>query len=203
MASVYFKRASRPLVGVRTLRGSYLFEPGARAARASSLLGKGQGHLMPAIAAIVTRRGRAFSGAATTRVVGGVGRRTLPPAAALRLPRRDDGACAVMWPPQSWWAPLVNEGTFHLQLMRAGRVLRRARLAAYKSDRRRRDRSFTFALSVCCPCLLHSSPRAILALCASALGAALAFSSLLPRPFVWLPSSPSLLSTRRRGSARR
>jgi hypothetical protein len=76
VASVYFKRASRPLVGVRTLRGSHLFEPGARAARGSSLLGKGQGHLMLAIAAIATRCGRAFSGAATSRVVGGVGRQT-------------------------------------------------------------------------------------------------------------------------------
>jgi hypothetical protein len=68
--------ASRPLVGVRTLQGSHLFEPGARAARWSSLLGKGQGHLMPAATAIVTRRGRAFSGATAARVVGGVGRRT-------------------------------------------------------------------------------------------------------------------------------
>jgi hypothetical protein len=72
---VYFKRALRPLVGVRTLRGSHLFEPGARAARGSLLLGKGQGHLMPTVAAIVTRRGHAFSGAAAARVVGGVGRR--------------------------------------------------------------------------------------------------------------------------------
>jgi hypothetical protein len=76
MAPVHFKRASSPLVGVRTLRGSHLFEPGARAARGSLLLGKGQGHLMPAVAAIVMRRGRAFSGAAAARVVGGVGRRT-------------------------------------------------------------------------------------------------------------------------------
>jgi hypothetical protein len=76
MVPVYFKRASRPLVGVRTLRGSHLFEPGARAARGSSLLGKGQGHLMPTVAAIVTRRGRAFSCAAAARVVGEVGRRT-------------------------------------------------------------------------------------------------------------------------------
>jgi hypothetical protein len=72
---VYLEQASRPLVGVRTLRGSVLFEPRARAARGSSLLGKGQGHLMPAVAAIVMRRGHAFSGAAAARVVGGVGRR--------------------------------------------------------------------------------------------------------------------------------
>jgi hypothetical protein len=76
VAPVFFKRALRPLVGVRTLRGSHLFEPGARAARGSSLLGKGQGHLMVAVAAVVSRRGRAFSGAAAARVVGGVGRRT-------------------------------------------------------------------------------------------------------------------------------
>jgi hypothetical protein len=75
VAPVYFKWVSRPLVGVRTLRGSRLFEPGARATRGSLLLGKGQGHLMPAVTAIVTHRGRAFSGAAAARVVGGVGRR--------------------------------------------------------------------------------------------------------------------------------
>jgi hypothetical protein len=40
--------------------------------------------------------------------------------------------------PRSWWAPLVSEGIFHLQLMRAGRALRTACLAAYKFDRRRR-----------------------------------------------------------------
>jgi hypothetical protein len=76
VAPVYFKRASRPLVSVRTLRESHLFEPVARAARGSSLIGKGQGHLMPAVAAVVSRRGHAFSGAAAARVVGGVGRRT-------------------------------------------------------------------------------------------------------------------------------
>jgi hypothetical protein len=76
MAPVCFERALRPLVGVRTLRGSDLFEPGARVARGSPLLGKGQSHLMPTVAAIVTHRGRAFSGAAAARLVGGVGRQT-------------------------------------------------------------------------------------------------------------------------------
>jgi hypothetical protein len=76
VAPAHFERALRPLVDVCTLRGSYLFEPGARATRGSSLLGKGQGHLMPAVAAVVSRRGRAFSGAAAARVVGGVDRRT-------------------------------------------------------------------------------------------------------------------------------
>jgi hypothetical protein len=73
---VYLEQASRSLVGIRTLRGSVLFEPGARAARGSSLLGKGQSHLMPAVADIVTRRGHAFSGASAARVVRGVGKRT-------------------------------------------------------------------------------------------------------------------------------
>jgi hypothetical protein len=76
MAPVYFEQASRPLVGNCTLRGSVLSKPGARAARGSSLLGKGPGHLMPAVAAAVRRCGRAFSGAAAARVVGGVGRQT-------------------------------------------------------------------------------------------------------------------------------
>jgi hypothetical protein len=76
VAPVYFKRASWPLVNVCTHRGSYLFEPGARAARGSSLLSKGQGHLMLAVATVVSRRGRAFLGIAAARVVGGVGRRT-------------------------------------------------------------------------------------------------------------------------------
>jgi hypothetical protein len=127
VAPVYFKQASGPLVGNRTLRGSVLSEPGARAARGSSLLGKGPGHLMPAVAATVMRCGRAFSGTAAARVVGGVGRWTRRPGAALRLLRRDDGARADVRPPQSWWVPLVSERNFHLQLMRAGRVLQRAR----------------------------------------------------------------------------
>jgi hypothetical protein len=76
VAPVYFEQASRPLVGNRSLRGSVLSEPRARAARGSSLLGKGPGHLMPVVAAAVRRCGRAFSGAAAARVVGGAGKRT-------------------------------------------------------------------------------------------------------------------------------
>jgi hypothetical protein len=41
--------------------------------RGSRLLGKGPGHLMPTVVAAVVRRGRAFSGGATARVVGDVG----------------------------------------------------------------------------------------------------------------------------------
>jgi hypothetical protein len=74
VAPVYLEQASRSLVDIRTLRESVLFKSGA--ARGSSLLGKRQGHLMPAVAAIVTHSGRAFSGAAAAHVVGGVGRRT-------------------------------------------------------------------------------------------------------------------------------
>jgi hypothetical protein len=53
--------------------GRSYFELGARAVRGSSLLGKGPSHLMPAVAAIAMRRGRAFSGAAATRIADGVG----------------------------------------------------------------------------------------------------------------------------------
>jgi hypothetical protein len=73
VAPVYFERASRPLVGNCTLRGSVLSDQGARATRGSSLLVKGPGHLLLAVAAAVRCRGRAFSGAAAARVVGGVG----------------------------------------------------------------------------------------------------------------------------------
>jgi hypothetical protein len=76
VAPVHAERASMPLVGNRTLRGSGFFEPRARAARGSSLLGKGPGHLMPTVVATVLRCGRAFSGAAAARVVSDVGRRT-------------------------------------------------------------------------------------------------------------------------------
>jgi hypothetical protein len=48
-----------------------LFEPRAWATRGSSLLGKGPGHLMPAVVATVMRGERTFSGAAAARDVGG------------------------------------------------------------------------------------------------------------------------------------
>jgi hypothetical protein len=53
--------------------GRSYFELGARAARGSSLVGKGPGHLMPAVAAIAMRRGHAFSGVAAVRIADGVG----------------------------------------------------------------------------------------------------------------------------------
>jgi hypothetical protein len=55
--------------------GRIFAEPGAHAARGSSLLSKGPGHLMLAVVAAVSCRGHAFLGAAAARVVGGVGRR--------------------------------------------------------------------------------------------------------------------------------
>jgi hypothetical protein len=41
---------------------------------------------------------------------------------------RDDGLFAVAWPLQSWWGPPVSEKGDSLQLMRARRPPRRARL---------------------------------------------------------------------------
>jgi hypothetical protein len=118
--------------------GRIYLSQGLEPLRGSSLLGKGQGHLMPAVAAVVSRRGRAFSGAAATRVVGGVGWRTWPPATALRLPRRDDGVCAVAWPPRSWWAPFVSERIFSPGVNARGAYALESTPAAYKSDGRGR-----------------------------------------------------------------
>jgi hypothetical protein len=53
----------------------FFSEPGARAARGFTLLSKGPDHLMLAVAAVVSRRGRTFLGAATACVVGGMGTR--------------------------------------------------------------------------------------------------------------------------------
>jgi hypothetical protein len=49
------------------------------------------------VEAVISRRGRAFLGVAAARacVVGGVGRRTWPPATVPVIPRRDDGLFAV------------------------------------------------------------------------------------------------------------
>jgi hypothetical protein len=76
MASVHVERVSRSLVGNRTLRGLGYSSLGLGPLGGSSLLGKGPGHLMLAVASTGSRRGRAFSGAAAARVVGVVVRRT-------------------------------------------------------------------------------------------------------------------------------
>jgi hypothetical protein len=198
VAPVYLERASRPLVGIRTLRGSVLFEPGARAAQGSSLLGKGPCYLMLAVAAAVRRCGRAFSGAAAAHVVGGVGRRTRRPAAALRLPRRDDGAraaAAVVVGParqREKFSPAVNargacapESTPHGSINPIGggeTVFYLPHLA--------------FAVFASCA----SAPELFLLsrLCSRAV---LASHSSLLCPFAWLPRSPSPSLTRRHGSA--
>jgi hypothetical protein len=69
-----------------------------------------------------------------------------------------------MRPPRSWWAPLASERVFYLQLMRAGRALRRARLAAYKSVRRGRGGFLPLhsAFAVSAPC--SSAPEPFLPL---------------------------------------
>jgi hypothetical protein len=85
-----------------------------------------------------------------------------PPPTAPRLPRHDDGLRAVAWLPRSWRGPFVSEGIFHLQLMRAGRALRRARLRPINPMGGERA-VFTFAFSTRRSCFSRSSPRAALA----------------------------------------
>jgi hypothetical protein len=157
---------------------------------------------MPAVAATVTRHGRAFSGAAAARVVGGVGRRTCPPAAALRLPRHDDGARAVMWPPRSWWAPLASERAFRLQLMRAGRALQRARLAAYKSDRRGRGGFLPLLSAFAVPAPCSSAPEPFLPLHLRSWSCSI-LRFFVPPPARMAPQQPLTIIDPRRGSARR
>jgi hypothetical protein len=79
---------------------------------------------MPTVVVVDMRQGRAFSGDAAARVVGNVGRRTRRPAAALRLPHRNDRVRACAPPFRLWWGPLVSDGCYHLQLMRAACAVR-------------------------------------------------------------------------------
>jgi hypothetical protein len=89
---------------------------------------------MPTVVAVVVRCGRAFSGVAAVHVVGDVGMRTWRPAAALRLPHRNDRACACTWLFRSSWGLLISDGCRHLQLMHAERAVRGAWLSwIYKS----------------------------------------------------------------------
>jgi hypothetical protein len=73
VAPALTERVSRPLVSNHTLRGLGLSSPWARVAWPLHLLGKEPSHLMTAVVAAVVRCGRAFSGSATTRIVGNVG----------------------------------------------------------------------------------------------------------------------------------
>jgi hypothetical protein len=104
--------------------------------------------------------------------------------------------------PRSWWASLVSEGIFHLQLMHVGRALWRARLAAYKSDRRRRGGFLPLHLAFAVPASCTPAPEPFLPsrLCSWSCSC---FQFLVPPPVRMAPSSPSPSSTRRRGSARR
>jgi hypothetical protein len=55
--------------------------------------------------AVISRRGRAFSGVATARARRGRrGQADLTAVTAPAILRRDDGLFAVAWPPRSWWA---------------------------------------------------------------------------------------------------
>jgi hypothetical protein len=80
---------------------------------------------------------------------------------ALPFLRRDDGPRAVAWPPRSWWGLFVSEGIFLLQLMRAGRTLRRARPRPINSTR---GETTVFYLSIRHSCSLRLSLRVVLAI---------------------------------------
>jgi hypothetical protein len=79
----------RPLIRSRTLRGSDLLEPLARATRGGGYPYREPGHLMTAVVAAVVRNGHAFSGSATTSVVDDVG-------GGCDGAPRPFGCCAVM-----------------------------------------------------------------------------------------------------------
>jgi hypothetical protein len=67
------ERVSRPRVSKCTRRGFDFSSHELRPREGHAYLGKGPGHLMPTVVATVVRRGRAFSGDATTHVVGVMG----------------------------------------------------------------------------------------------------------------------------------
>jgi hypothetical protein len=117
VAPALAERASRPLVGNCTLQRSDFSSAGLVPFEGFSYAVRSQAVLMPTVVAVVVRCGRAFSGDAAARVLGDVGRQTGRPSAALRLPRRNDRACACTWPFRSWWGPLVRDGCRRLQLM--------------------------------------------------------------------------------------
>jgi hypothetical protein len=73
VAPALVERVSRALVSNGTLRVSDFSSTGLGLREHHAYLGKGSGHLIPTVVATVVRRGRAFSGDATTRVVGVVG----------------------------------------------------------------------------------------------------------------------------------
>jgi hypothetical protein len=73
VAPAPIERVLGPLVGNRTLRGSDFSSPGLGPCGGHTYLVRDQAVLMPTVVAAVVRRGRAFLGDATARVVGDVG----------------------------------------------------------------------------------------------------------------------------------
>jgi hypothetical protein len=185
VAPVYFEQASRPLIGNRTLRGSVLSEPGARAARGSSLPGKGPGLLMPAVADAVRHRCRARSGRG--------GQADVTAFRAPRLPRRNDSARADVRPPRSWWVPLVNGRNFYLQLMRAGVRSGEHGPWGYKPNGGRQSGFLPSHLVFATFAPLASAPEPHSLFRRHAI---LASRSSLIRPLTWLPHRPSPSLTR-------
>jgi hypothetical protein len=76
VAPALTERASRPLVGNRTLRGSDFSSPGLGLREGHAYLVRDWAILMPTVLTAVVRCGRAFSGDAAARVVCDLGRRT-------------------------------------------------------------------------------------------------------------------------------
>jgi hypothetical protein len=76
VAPALAEQVSRPLVGSRTLRGSYFFSPRLGSREGHTYLVGDRAILMPTNVVVVVRCGRTFSGNVATRVVGDVGRRT-------------------------------------------------------------------------------------------------------------------------------
>jgi hypothetical protein len=76
VAPTLAERALRPLVGNCTLQRFEFLSPGLGPFEGFAYAARSQTVLMPTVVAVVVRCGRAFSGDATARVVGHVGRRT-------------------------------------------------------------------------------------------------------------------------------
>jgi hypothetical protein len=94
-----------------------------------------------------------------------------------------------MRPPRSWWDRLVSEGIFCDQLMRVGRALRRARLAVYKSDRRRRGGFLPLHLAFDIPASRASAPEPFLPLRFCSWGRS-CLQFLVPPPVRMAPQQP-------------
>jgi hypothetical protein len=76
VAPALVEQVSRPLVSIRTLRGSYFSSPRIGPREGHTYLVRDRAILMPTNVVVVVRCGRAFSGDTAARVVGDVGKRT-------------------------------------------------------------------------------------------------------------------------------